>query len=134
MAPRARECAAGRHRGDDRRAGRQTKAEQRNSHRGDSPELGSSALVRAPTGQDTHDDDRAGRDIELDHHAPIADPQPRLRSASQPAQINASRLVGKPPDRWRDCLIDDDQDLLALRAENPILTPAEPPAKLRRAC
>lgn len=40
---------------------------------------------------------RARGDIELDDHAPIADPKTGLRAALQPSQIGASRVLGELP-------------------------------------
>jgi hypothetical protein len=65
-----------------------------------------SAVVGSAAVQDALDDDRPRGDVELNDHAPIADPKTGLPAALQPSQVGASRLVGEPPDRAEHPLLD----------------------------
>ena len=70
-----------------------------------SPEGPQRSVGSAPR-QGALDDDRPRGDIELDDHAPIADPKTGLRAALQPSQIGASRVLGELPDRAEHPLLD----------------------------
>jgi hypothetical protein len=52
------------------------------------------------------DDDRAPGKVELDDHAPVTDPQPRLRTPGQLAQPGALRVSGEPLKRREHALAD----------------------------
>lgn len=65
-----------------------------------------SAVVGASARQDALNDDRPRSAVELNDHAPIADPEAGLGAALQPSQVGTSRVVGKPPDRAEHPLLD----------------------------
>lgn len=62
--------------------------------------------VGTTAGKDALDDDRPRGDVELNDHAPIADPKTRLRAALQPSHLGASWVVGESPDRAEHWLLD----------------------------